>query len=135
VTLTYAAHSSGPPERAWDLIARPDRWARWAPHVRGAWNLGAPEVEAGCRGAVRLLGLVPVPATITGKRPGRSWSWRVGAVDMTHRVEPAGGGCDVVVELSAPAALETLLRATYGPAVGLLVRNLARVAGERSPGA
>ena len=74
---------------------------------------------------MRLLGLVPVPATVTAKRPGRSWSWRVGAVDMTHRVDPAAGGCDVVVELSAPAAVEALLRATYGPAVSLLVRNLA----------
>lgn len=126
--LTYAARSSAAPAQAWALIARPDRWSRWAPHVRGAWGLGAPEVEEGRHGAVRLLGFVPVPATITAKRPGREWSWRVGGVDLTHRVVPRPDGCEVVVEIGAPAPLEAVLSASYGAAVALLVRNLARVA-------
>lgn len=126
--LTYEAPCAAPPEQAWALVARPGRWSRWAPHVRGAWGLGEPEVTPGARGAVRLLGFLPVPARVTGKRAGRWWSWRVGPVEIDHRVEPRGSGCSVAVDLRAPAPLESLLRVSYGPAVALLVRNLARVA-------
>jgi hypothetical protein len=125
--LTYSAQSSAPAERAWELFARPDRWSQWAPHLRGAWGLGSPEVEPGRHGLVRLLGLVPIPATITTKRPGRSWSWRVGTVDMIHRVVPRPDGCEVRVEINAIPPIEAVLRATYGPVIELLLRNLARV--------
>ena len=126
--LTYRAECAAPPRRAWELVARPRRWREWAPHVRGARGLGSPEVEQGARGHVLLLGALPVPVRITGKRPGRSWSWQVGPVEIEHRVEPRAGGCSVLVELRAPAAVALPLRVTYGPLVALLVRNLARVA-------
>ena len=130
--LTYEAESAAPPDDAWALLARPDQWSRWAPHLRGAWGLGSPEVRVGARGAARLLGVVPVPATITGKSvrgPVRWWTWRVGPVELVHRVGPlAGGGSVIGVDLRAPSPLEAGLRMTYGPAVQLLVRNLARVA-------
>jgi hypothetical protein len=126
--VTYSARSAARPQDAWALIARPARWHEWAPHVRGAWGLGSPEVELGARGAARLLGALPVPASVTAKRPGRSWTWRVGPVEMVHRVEPAPGGCVVAVDLAAPAALEAALRRSYGPLIALLVRHLARVA-------
>ena len=132
--LTFEARSRAPVEEAWSLIARPRRWAEWAPHVRGAWGLGSPEVRRGARGAARLIGVIPVPATVVAKRPGRSWTWRVGPVDIVHRVGPAPGravGSRVAVDLVAPWALEPLLAVGYGPVVALLVRNLARVA-ERS---
>lgn len=128
--LRYRAHSHAEPARAWELIARPGRWHEWAPHVRGAWGLGEPEVRVGARGAARLLGVVPVPAVVTAKEEGRSWTWRVGPVDMVHAVRPAAGGCHVEVELHAPAPVEALLARTYGPLVGLLVVRLAnRAAG------
>ena len=128
--LRYRAHSDAAPARAWALIARPARWHEWAPHVRGAWGLGEPEVRVGARGAARLLGVVPVPAVVTAKEEGRSWTWRVGPVDMVHAVRPAGGGCDVEVELHAPAPVEALLARTYGPLVRRLVVRLAdRAAG------
>lgn len=126
--LTYSATSAAPPAEAWSLLARPGRWQEWAPHIRGAWGLGAPEVEEGARGAARLLGALPVPALVTDKQPGRSWTWRVGPVDLVHRVRPRGSGCEVAIDLSAPAPLEAGLRLTYGPAVQVLVRRLARVA-------
>jgi len=126
--LTYRAASSASPETVWALLARPERWSEWAPHVRGAWRLGSPEVEPGSRGAARLLGAIPVPARITDKRAGRSWTWRVGPLEMVHRVERSPVGCVVAVDLRGPRALEPLLRVTYGPAVAALVRNLARVA-------
>ena len=110
MSLTYSAFSHATPAQAWALISEPERWSEWAPHLRGAWGLGRPEIEPGRSGAARLLGVVPVPVT------------------MDHIVRPAPGGCEVSVEMHAPAPLEAGLRASYGPVVGLLVRNLARVA-------
>ena len=126
--LTYETNCAAPPERAWALLARPDRWTRWAPHLRGARGLGEPEVDTGARGAVMFLGVVPVPARVVAKRPGRSWSWDVGGALIEHRVEPRGSGCTIAIELEAPPPLEAILRVSYGPLVALLVRNLARVA-------
>ena len=129
--LRYQAASTASPAQAWSLLARPARWHEWAPHVRGARDLGDPEVREGARGAALLLGVVPVPARVTAKQPRRSWTWRVGPVEMDHRVEPSGDGSLVVIEITAPAGLEALLRVTYGPVVGVLVGNLARVAARR----
>lgn len=126
--LTYEARSAATPEAAWELVAEPARWHEWAPHVRGAWGLGEPEVRTGARGCVRLLGVVPVPASVTAKRPGRAWTWQVGPVELVHRVERRGRGSLVAVDLHAPAWMEVGLRATYGPLVAVLIRNLARVA-------
>jgi hypothetical protein len=137
--LRYAARSTATPAQAWALMARPAAWPAWSPHLRGAWGLGSPEVRQGARGAARLLGVVPVPARITAKTPGRAWTWRVGVVDMDHRVDPAPDGCEVSVTLRAAAPVEAVLRMTYGPVVALLVRHLAHVAGRedvsRSDGA
>jgi hypothetical protein len=126
--LTYDAVSAAPPERVWELLAQPRLWSSWAPHLRGSCGLGSPEVEAGARGTVTLLGALPVPVVISAKRPGRSWTWRVGPVEINHRVEAQAPGSRIAIDLSAPAALEPLLRVSYGPVVALLVRNLARVA-------
>ena len=112
----------------WDLLARPALWSQWAPHLRGANGLGSPEVEPGAARDVSLLGMVPVPARVTAKRPGSSWTWRVGPLEIDHRVEPRDSGSVVMIDMRAPAALEPLLRVSYGPLVALLVRNLARVA-------
>jgi hypothetical protein len=129
--LRYEAALTDDAEReAWDLLARPERWHEWAPHLRGAWGL-APvggEVEPGRRGAVRLLGAVPVPVAITGKTPGTAWSWRVGGVvDMDHRVEPG----HVAIAITAPRAVEVALVTTYGPLVALLLKRLSRSAAAR----
>ncbi len=75
-----------------------------------------------------------MPVRVGSKRAGRSWTWRVGPVDIVHRVAPPTGkavGSRVAVDLIAPRALEPPLAVGYGPIVALLVRNLARVA-ERS---
>jgi hypothetical protein len=112
------------PDAAWPLLAQPDRWHEWAPHVRGAWGLGTPEVERGRRGAVRLLGVVPVPVKITNKDE-RSWTWRVsGVVEMDHAVSPD----TVVITLSAPPPLERALGAAYGPVIRAMLRRLSRTA-------
>lgn len=128
--LRYEATSAAPVEECWSLLARPDRWHEWSPHLRGAWGLGAPEVREGARGAARLLWAVPVPAVITDVEPGRSWTWRVGPVTFVHHVAPAPGGSGTVVgtDLSAPPPVEALLRVSYGPWTGALMWVLARVA-------
>jgi hypothetical protein len=117
------------PDAAWALLATPARWHEWAPHVRGAWGLGEPEVEAGRRGAVRLLGALPVPAAIVSKDDNnRSWTWQVGgAVTMEHAVTPGA----VVITLSAPAPLERALGVAYGPVIALMLRRLSRTASAR----
>lgn len=133
---TYSATSSASADAAWPLLARPGRWPEWAPHVRGAWGLGSPEVRKGALGAARLFGALPVPARIVGKRPGRSWTWRVGPVEMVHRVEPRersggkasgrdSGGCEVAIDVIAPAPLELALAAAYGPVIAATLRRLA----------
>ncbi len=131
--LSYESESAAPAEVAWALVARPHRWKEWAPQMRGAVGLGVPEVEAGRRGVARVLGAIPVPAVVTDKVPGRSWTWRVGPVTLVHRVRPrADGTCVVGVDLSAAAPIETVLALTYGPVVALLVERLARVAEDRA---
>lgn len=113
---------------AWRLTAEPAQWHRWAPHIRGASGLGEPEVEAGRFGFIVLASGLRVPARITDKQAAQSWDWRVGPVEMRHGVEARSDGCEVRVELSAAAPVELALRTSYGPLIGLLVRNLARVA-------
>lgn len=127
--LRYEATTTASPQVAWALLSQPRRWADWAPHVRGAWGLGDPEVVEGQTGAARLLGVVPVPARITEVRPGRSWTWVVGGIRMVHAVDAGPGtGATVAVELHAAPPVELVLRGSYGPVVALLVRRLARVA-------
>ena len=127
--ITYSENSPASPERAWALIAEPERWHEWAPHVRGAWGLGSPEVRLGAIGAVRLLGVVPVPARVVHKDAGRSWAWQVGPVVIVHRVKRAEPkGSEVAVDIWAPGPLEPALRLAYGPIVRAVVRRLARVA-------
>src|SRR3954451_4711404 len=124
---TFTARSTAPPAAAWALLARPARWPEWAPHLGGAWGLGAPEVRAGALGAARLLSVLPVPARIVAKRPGRSWTWRVGLVEMVHRVEPRPRvGCDVAIDVIAPAPLEAAVAAFYGRVIAATLRRLAR---------
>ena len=126
--LRYERRTRAPADVVWALVARPGNWSRWAPHVRGADGLGAPEVKLGAHGSARLLGVIPVPARITAKRRGSLWSWQVGPLTIRHRVSTVAGGTLVAIELDAPAALEPVLRLTYGPVVALLLRNLTRVA-------
>ncbi len=132
---SYSASSTAAPEAAWSLLAQPAAWPVWAPHVRGAWGLGAPEVRDGAWGFARLLGVVPVPARIVAKRPGRSWAWRVGeVVELVHRVEPRrGGGCVVATDLIAPAPLEAALHLAYGPVISWTMGRLAQRAAQPAP--
>ena len=129
--ITWTEQSSAPPEQAWQLIAEPSRWHEWAPHIRGAWGLGSPEVEKGARGIVRLLGAIPVPARIVAKQPGHSWTWRVGPALLVHSVNKSDNGCAVTIDLLAPAPLERALAVTYGPIIATMLKRLARTAAKQ----
>jgi len=132
---TWTADSSASPRAAWALVSRPAAWPAWAPHMRGFWSsppLGDGEVVSGAWGAAAVLGVVPVPVLVTGKEPGRSWTWQFGLTRITHRVEPRPGGCRLAVDLEAPWPLETILTATWGPVFALSLRRLARVAAQRT---
>jgi hypothetical protein len=129
--MRYEATSVAPPAAVWSLLARPDRWHEWAPHVRGADGLGEPEVRAGASGTVSLLG-APVPARVVEVIRGRMWRWRVGPVAIAHEVLPEPAGSRIAFELEAPGPLALPLRLTYGPITGLIARNLARVAGKEA---
>jgi Polyketide cyclase / dehydrase and lipid transport len=128
--LRYEAHTDAGPDTVWALLACPTRWAEWAPHVRGAWGLGWPQVREGAVGAVRLLGVVPVPARISRVNPGESWAWQIGLVTIDHIIEPLPDdeGTVVAVAIDAPAPLEAVLARTYGPIADGLVGRLARAA-------
>src|SRR3954454_21916316 len=97
---TWTADSEASPRAAWALLSHPRAWPAWAPHLRGAWGLGEPEIREGAGGAARLLGVMPVPAKITAKAE-RSWTWRVGPATLVHRVEPRAAGCTVAIDLRA----------------------------------
>jgi len=123
----YQVEVAAPSTLTWPLVARPDRWHRWAPHVRGAWGLGSPEVSEGARGAARLLGVAPVPARILSVQRGRGWTWQAGPVRLAHTVEPldeSDTACRLTFRLDGP----TPLVVAYGPVVRALMLNLARVA-------
>ncbi len=124
---TWTADSEAAPSTAWTLLSRPELWHEWAPHVRGAWGLGSPEVREGATGAARLLGVVPIPARISDKRDGESWTWRVGPVELVHEVTPRAGGCTITIDMHA-GALEPALAATYGRVIQLMLNRLARTA-------
>ena len=128
--LRYEAHADAGPDTVWALLACPTRWNSWAPHVGGAWGLGWPQVREGAFGAVRLFGVVPVPARISRVNPGESWAWQVGLVTIDHLVEvlPGDEGTTVAVVIDAPGPLEAVLARTYGPVMQGLLGRLAEAA-------
>lgn len=130
--VTFDVTGPATPAAAWALMAQPARWPEWAPHLGGAWGLGDEEVEVGRTGAARLLGVLPVPARIVAKTPGREWTWQVGVVRMHHRVEPHGAGSVVAIDLEAPGPIEPAVAAAYGPVIKWTLRRLADRAAQPS---
>ncbi|MSX02354.1 MAG: SRPBCC family protein [Actinobacteria bacterium] len=122
--FTCRAEGAADPAVVWELFATPQRWSEWSPHVRGAWGLDGPRLEKGARGYVRLLSAVPVPFEITAVEPGRLWTWKVGPVEMVHRVEATAGGCAAAIDIGAPPPIEAALRVGYAPVVNLLLARL-----------
>ncbi len=117
-----------PAERLWALVARPDRWHEWSPHVRGADGLGSPQVEAGARGRVILRGGLAVPAEVTEVIPGRSWAWKVGGIEVDHVVTPTDPGSLLTMAVDSTGGPWSLAARLYSPVVGLIARRIVTVA-------
>mgnify|MGYP001229399839 CR=1 FL=1 len=130
--MAKVLETSAPPDRVWDLIARPARWPEWSLYVRGAEGLGDPEGEAGARGKVILTGGVKVAAEIVAVEPGRSWSWKVGSIIVEHRVEPTPQGSRLSMPVRATRTAWSPLALAYAPVVDLFTGRIARLA-ERQP--
>ncbi len=129
MTVHVEVESDAPAAEVWDLYSQPERWKEWAPHIRSPHGLGNPEVEPGASGRIRVAGLAPVWAEVTAKRPGRSWTWRVGLVELTHTVDPrAGGGSTIGLQMRAPAPMEMAIRISYAPLTRAILKRLARKA-------
>ena len=84
--LSYEARSTASTAAAWALLARPARWTEWAPHVRGAWRLGRPEVREGALGFARLSAPCPFrrgsrPRSLAAPGPGAwpAYAWSTGS--------------------------------------------------------
>ena len=126
-----SATTGAPAGEVWSLIARPARWREWSPYVRGGEGLGEPEVEAGAKGSVVLLGGVRLPAEIVEVVAGRSWTWQVGGLRVRHGVEatPSGARLSMTPEgdgpIWSPAAL------LYRLPVAIIARRVTRVAERR----
>ncbi len=126
---TRTVTCNAPPERVWDLIARPDRWHEWSPYVKGARGLGTPEVEQGAHGSVLVRGGIRVAATITSVTAGESWTWRVMGLRLDHAVRANGAASEIILRVEGVAGPPWSLGAlAYTPALALIVRNIARVA-------
>lgn len=129
--LRYSTPSAADPDVAWALLSQPARWHEWSPHVRGAWGLGQPEVEGSALGAVRLLGVLPVPARINLVEKSwmrRHWVWSIGLISFDHTVRRDPDGCTIAISCHAPWAIERVIAVTYWPLVKRFVDRLATVA-------
>lgn len=115
-------------ERLWSLVARPDRWHEWSPHVRGAEGLGSPEVEAGATGRVILRGGIGLPAEVTEVDPGRSWSWKVGGITVYHVVTPTPNGSRLAMPVESNGLTWAPAATLYRPVVGLIARRIVQIA-------
>ena len=91
-------------------------------------GLGSPEVVEGASGHLVLRGGMRLAARITEVVPGKSWSWQVGGLHIRHSVRPVGTGSRIEHMLEGASRPWSLAARAYAPIVGLIARNIARVA-------
>lgn len=128
-----AVECDAPAELVWALLARPERWPQWSPHVAGGEGLGTPEVVEGSAGHVMLRGGIRIPARIVAVAPGESWSWQVAGMTVGHRVVPLPNGRSrIEISTEGRSAPWSLAARLYAPVVGLIAHNVARVAERQS---
>jgi hypothetical protein len=125
--------TEAPAAEVWSLLAEPRRWRERSPYVRGAEGLGEPEVAAGARGKVDLLGGVRIDAKILAVVPGRSWTWQVAGLRVRHEVEPTDSGARFTMTPEGDGAFWGPAALLYRLPTALIERNVARVATRLSP--
>lgn len=127
---TYSLHSDASPDRVWHLLASPEHWPEWAPHIRHSVGFGPGPVAPGRWGLLFVGGVLPVGAFISEVSPGESWAFQLGALTVNHRVEREGDGSLIAVDFSGPLPVKALLQAFYAPLLSEALLNLSRLASE-----
>ncbi len=132
--LSFSKSVRASPQRVWELLAAPDRWPEWAPHLAATGTLAGRGLQVGVRGHVRVAQTIPVPVEITAFEPSRAWSWRVRlplGPTVLHRLRPRGrGGTVVEMVFDCPPPLAPLVRLLYAPLVRSALARLAALAEE-----
>jgi uncharacterized membrane protein len=108
-----------PAEALWPVISQVRDWPAWLPTVDSVEPLepGRPD-EVGASYLVRQPRLPRATWTITGWRPGRSFTWESRAPGVTsigrHELRPGERGTVVHLSLEWTGALSGLLRLLVG---------------------
>ena len=80
-----------PLEKAWQHLARVERWPSWARHIKRIALQPAGELGLGSTGIVHLSNGIKSAFTMTEFNPYRNWRWVGGflwlTVDYDHRFE------------------------------------------------
>lgn len=113
-------------DEAWDRYRNPERWAEWAPQIRGVRGISSP-LTAHQRGWVLGPWGFRVPVRILHvDAPGRAWRWRVGvppaAVEMDHGLDEVSDGTRAWVLIRLPRAVAWPYLPVARHALGRLVR-------------
>jgi hypothetical protein len=100
-----------PVDAVWALVADPEAWPSWAPHIRDVELDGGVAVDEQFTWS---LGTVRIRATFAVVTPGRELSWTgralwTRAIDRTVLTPAGDGGTHVVFEESLSGVLVPLL--------------------------
>lgn len=138
VTVRVAADGRDPAD-LWRLLATPDAWPDWSPHIRRATSAsGATTVAVGDTLRIDGWGPLHVTTAITRVDPGSRWDFRVTLpaghrMMATHEVLTAPTAVQVRMALRGPAPrpLAVCLLHAYRPLALIALHRLVALADER----
>lgn len=126
--LTYSLRTDASPDMVWHLLASPEHWPEWAPHIKHSVGFGPGLVAPGRWGLIFVAGLIPVSAYISDVVPGQSWAWQLGPLTVNHRVEPDSQGSIIAFDFQGPLPVKALAQAFYAPVVESSLVRLSELA-------
>ena len=106
-TRHLEARGPAPVEEVWRRYAEIPLWSTWAPQISRV-QASSDQLAPGVDGTVSVLGVLPIPFTVTSCRPeARTWSWlvRIGPIELNlrHAVEADGEGSRTTLDIEGPA--------------------------------
>jgi hypothetical protein len=122
VTLIQREFTVGvPPPRAWDHLARVERWPSWARHIKQIELRPPGEFGSTSTGVIHLTNGIKPAFRMTEFNPPRNWKWVGGFLWLTvvydHQFEPLDAGRTKLV----------FVVAAQGFGAGTLGRLFARI--------